>query len=350
MHEVLKALFEESIYFQDAQGEPIEGSVFIGEVEFPPVDVLRTDPVAYQDAFVAWLTETWLSEQQAAREEILARHNNASRYVDLRLAVRRDKVVPFVGSGMSVPSEFPTWSDFLRRIRAMSRMLVEELEMLLAAGRFEEAADRLALSMHRNRFDEQIEHRLRVEEPARITGAIRFLGAIFSGDVVTTNLDDLQETYRRGAGSEFTDTLVGHQIGGYRERRGGGERLLLKLHGDCHGRSGRVLLTAEYDVAYAVGSPVREELSWLYRSFHLLFLGCSLSEDRTMQLLAEVATQDANMLKHYAFLHDPGDHDQLLEREEFLAARGVYPIWYEGEHDEAITALLVGLVDDTVWY
>jgi type I restriction enzyme, S subunit len=80
-------------------------------------------------------------------------------------------------------------------------------------------------------------------------------------------------------------------------------------------------------------------------SNNLLFLGCSLGPDRTIQLVAEIAKSDKNMPKHYALLALPDTDDVRVDRENFLTERGIYPIWYDGGHDESITALLAGLLD-----
>jgi hypothetical protein len=104
-------------------------------------------------------------------------------------------------------------------------------------------------------------------------------------------------------------------------------------------------LPAEYAAAYEPGSTIREELTLLYRSNSLLFLGCSLGGDRTVQLVAEVAGSDANMPKHYAFLECPPTDRKRVERENWLTKRGIYPIWYTDDHDAAMSCLLSGLID-----
>jgi hypothetical protein len=39
----------------------------------------------------------------------------------------------------------------------------------------------------------------------------------------------------------------------------------------------------------------------------------------------------------------PSTNADRVEREDSLSARGIYPIWYEGPHDECLLALLDGL-------
>jgi hypothetical protein len=232
----------------------------------------------------------------------------------------------------------------MRTIRQHSSMQAKELEDLLSKWAYEEAAERLAAAMPGRLFDERIEHDLRIDDPDDICGAVVFLPELFNKLVLTTNLDDLLERMYELRDRRFSHVLSGCAIGGYRKAKAGSERILLKFHGDCRSRDGRVLGTTEYDKAYANGSPVREELTTIYRTHSILCLGCSLNPDRTVALLAEVAKLDPGMPKHYAFLQHPNDADTLLEREHFLTDRDVFPIWYPDDHDESIQALFVGMM------
>ena len=162
--------------------------------------------------------------------------------------------------------------------------------------------------------------------------------------ILTTNLDDLLERLYGARGRRFSHILFGGTIGEYRRIKANSERVLLKFHGDCQVRDGRVLGRTEYDKVYTSGSPLCEELTTIYRIHSLLFVGCSLNPDRTVELLAEVAKLDPLMPKHYAFLQHPNDADVLLEREHFLTDRDIFPIWYPGDHDESIQALFVGML------
>lgn len=345
MHQALRHFFEEQIQFHLPDGTLVDGSLFIGETEFFPVETLREDDNAYQAEYYKWLSETWTPEQDDRRNQILGLFANAKRYADLRDAVARRQVVPLVGSGMSVPSGLPTWSDLLRRIRAFTKIDPAPLEALLAVSAFEEAADLIASATNTNLLNERVEHELRIDTPDAIDGAVRILPAVFPDLVITTNLDDVLEQHYRRCNAEFSEVLPGQDIARYRGLKTPTRRFLLKLHGDCRRAETRVLRKGEYEKAYAPGGVVREELVLLYRTNHLLFMGSSLGPDRTVELIAEVATSDKSMPKHFALLPIPASDRARVDRENFLSERGIYPIWYEGPHDESILALLAGLLD-----
>ncbi len=339
----LRRLFEEQLSFRLADGMEIEGSIYLGSAELFPVETLLCDPAAYADAFENWLKDDWRPTQQEIRDEILRYAANEKRYLDLQDAVARLQVIPFIGSGMSVPSGLPTWSDFLCKVGAFAKCSPEEVEELIRESRFEEAADLLASRTNRRLLAERVEHDLRIDDVQSITGAIRLLPDLFGATVITTNLDDLLERLYRACDRPFQHVLYGTQLTRFRQIGGGAVQSLLKLHGDRRTSEGRILLSREYEAAYAPGSDVREELSLLCRSHSLLFLGCSLGPDRTVALVEAVARTDRAMPKHFCFCERPSDEEARVDRENFLTDRGIYPIWYGRVHDEALTALLDGL-------
>jgi len=258
--------------------------------------------------------------------------------------IERDQLVPFIGSGMSVPSGFPEWSDLLREIQTYTTFPADELEGLLANSQFEEAAAQLAQHAPRQLFDERIEHGLRVEDASGIQGPISLLPAVPHLAVITTNLDDVLEHVYTQAESDFSHVLAGADLSRYRTLKDSKSRFLLKIHGDYLHPKSRVLTVEEYNAAYIQGGPPREELTLLFRTCSLLFLGCSLGPDRTVQLVQEIASSDGHIQKHFTFLKAPNSNPERIQREHFLTERGIFPIWYDGSHDACITALLAGLI------
>lgn len=319
-------------------------NVVIGDTVFTPVSILRADSQAYREEFSKWRNDRWFPDQKERLESILSTHRNKKRFDDLCATLKNGQLIPFVGSGMSVPYGLLPWSKFLRNIRPDSSMPEQVLEDLLAHCEYEEAAERLATTMPNRLFDERIEHDLRIDKPDMICGAVVFLPALFDKLVLTTNLDDLLEQMYKLRKLSFSHVLVGDNIKEYRQIKAISERVLLKFHGDCRSREGRVLGKTEYEKAYCSDSPIREELKTIYRNHSILYLGCSLGHDRTVRLLEEVANSDSNMPKHYAFLKLPNNTDTLQLREHFLTSCDVFPIWYTDDHDESIQALFVGMM------
>ena len=340
----LERWFEDQLRFRLPDGTDGE-SASIGGAVFSPIEVLREFKATDQE-FDNWLNEEWKPGQYELRQEILSYSANAARYFDLKRAVGREQVVPLVGSGMSVPSGLPTWAKFLKKVGEFAQCDLSELKRLICSSAFEEAADLLSTSMDPRLFAERVEHDLRITNPDVINGPVCLLPGLFPKLVITTNLDNVLEDLYQLCDLRFGHTLSGSGLAEYRRLNDSKERFLLKLHGDCLNQTGRVLLSNEYDEAYALNSLPREELTLLYRRYSLLFLGCSLGPDRTVSLVQQVAGDDENIPKHYAFLTKPDNDEARRVRENALAQGGIYPIWYDFPHNEAIMALLDGLYSD----
>lgn len=314
----------------------------IGTRSFSPSDVLKSMPDAYKQDFRSWIWETWLPERSRILGDIKRFENNNARFSELCIAVAN--VVPFVGSGMSVPSGVPTWSDFLRRLRRASTLGATALERYVSEAQFEAAATALQTAMTKKLFNECFEQTFRVKTGFEVAGPIRLLPKAFDSSVITTNFDNVLEALYELRAQAFQQTLYGIGIKDYRRFKASGDRCLLKLHGNYRHPASRVLTRGEYSKFYGPRSPAAKEFALIFRTHSLLFLGCSLSNDRTMQLLRAVAVKDHAMPKHFAFLKKPADEQVRIEREQFLTERGIFTVWYENDHDEALEALLAGIL------
>lgn len=340
----LRPEFEESI----APALDADGVITIGRFSYTASDVLNlAGEDAYQQAFNDWIWEEWIPTRSDRKNEILRINSNASRYEDLKQMISSSRAIPFVGSGMSAPTGFPTWAKFLRETCRQTRgFTVTQLDRLLRCGDYETAASRVFAGMPPQLFNEQFEANFQLLPGRDIKGPVQLLPFLFDSIVITTNFDAILEGVYGNRRQTFQTTLKGLEIEEYRKKVAIGARCLLKLHGNYTETNGRVLLKEEYDAFYEPGCKGRKELSHIFQSGGLVFLGCSLLQDRTMLLLKEIADSDANMPRHYAFLQKPGTNPKTKEREHFLTERNIFPIWYDGDHNDDIEALLVGLMED----
>ena len=129
---------------------------------------------------------------------------------------------------------------------------------------------------------------------------------------------------------------------------GENRRVLVKLHGRANSSRHRIFTKTEYD-RYYEDDHAFESVIEAISNKTLLFLGCSLAVDRTLQCLARIVERRGheNVPRHYAFLKISKDEDEeeRLQRRDELAKANIYPIWYKDDHDESIEALLEKLAD-----
>jgi SIR2-like protein len=332
--------------FRETLGAEVDddGSVVVGGIPFTPVKILETEPESYKEAFLIWLNETWIPTRDETLKDILAHKTNEQRFFELTESVKGGRVVPFVGSGMTVPCGMPQWSRFLRDLRGSTKLTEDSLEQLLTQGLFEEAASQLRDAMPSHLFDERLDQTFKSRSDS--AGAIRLLPEIFTGTVITTNFDDVLEQLYKKSEKPYGEVLRGNAVGRFRKVRATGTRCLLKIHGHHSEGEGRVLTKEEYEAAYGHGCPARTELRSIFSTEPLLFMGCSLANDRTIRLLKEIVDSDPQTPRNFAFMSRPDDGTQI-DREHFLADRKIFPIWYDGDHNECVEALLVGILKAT---
>jgi hypothetical protein len=324
-----------------------DGVVRISRFAYTAADILSfAGDDAFQQAMGDWIWEEWVPFRRERANEILEFGSNSRRFAELKTMIESGGAIPFVGSGMSVPTGMPTWRAFLRETCARARGLsVADLETCLAAGEYEEAASRILNGMPPRLFNWCFESNFTIQPTHSIDGAVRLLPFLFESIVITTNFDPILENVYKSMDKAFQEILHGTAVSEFRRKQLNGTRCLLKLHGKHDVSQGRVLLKEEYDEFYQPESNGREELSLIFRRGGLFFLGCSLYQDRTMVLLKEIADADRNMPRHFALLSSPGE-ENLVEREHFLTERNIFPIWYDGDHSTDVEALLVALMHD----
>ena len=324
------------------------GIVRVGRFFYTGADIIKlAGDEAYKQAFNDWIWQDWIPSRRDRKDTLLKLEANDTRFNDLKQMIASGRSIPFVGSGLSCPTGMPTWGRFLRDTCKQTKgFTVAELDILLTSGDFEGAATRIFGGMPSQLFNERFESNFTIKQRQVIGGPVQLLPYLFDSIVITTNFDGILEFVYGSADKPFQVILHGMSVADFRKKVTLGSRCLLKLHGDYAANYGRVLLKNEYDDFYCKGCSGRIELSHVFRGGGLLFLGCSLWQDRTMALLKEIADSDQNMPRHYAFLPKPASKRKVIDREHFLTERNVFPIWYDGDHDTDIESLLVGLMED----
>lgn len=296
----------------------------------------------FDELFDDWLAE-YRERQIELADGILRRYGLEDRFRRLSEAHRVRKVMPFVGAGLSIPSGYPGWTHFLRKQLRDTAIAEADLELLITQGEYEQAAQKIAAELGAA-FNEAVDSTFGCTRD--LCGPIEMLPYVFPDSIVTTNFDNSLDRVYQNAETPFTEKLTGadsHEIRRMMLTEG---RILLMLHGKATSGRGRILTQEEYDQHYTNGVTLASTIHALCDSRNLLFLGCSLTVDRTLSAIKTRVQQVGHegLPKHYAFLQEPATDELRLQRQRELADCNIYPIWYpENTHDESIEALLVKL-------
>lgn len=331
----LKELFHESLNDEgivEVAGYPFYRDVILRELESE----------GYKEVFNDWLTRR-REDNLARAEEILAQFDNRRRFVKIQELYKRGAIIPFVGAGMSMPSGYPSWTSFLYEILNDTKIQKEAFDALISNGEYEEAAQLLFDNLPHGTFLERVENTF--DEPLKPCGSVQRLPLLFQSAVITTNFDNVIKKCFVDAGFPFEEELKGAEAIELPRQLGQNKRTLVKLHGTANTSRDRILTKSEYDRHYSDSATLKQVIEAI-SSKTLLFLGCSLTIDRTVKCLAEIMQEKGieNLPRHYAFLKI-NDGDDRLARRDQLSAANIYPIWYTEDHDECIEALLEKLAE-----
>jgi len=280
---------------------------------------------------------------------LLKYHEEAIEYIkqnelkpvfkDFVEAIKRKRIVPFIGAGLSSSSGYPLWGQALKEIvNKIDGLNVNDIETKLENYEYFDVAQTLwdAESAQvkryiRNRFSES---HLSLEGAI---GPINYITELSKGCVVTTNFDGLIENvigkgnlegYMHGLqqGNKFVSKLIK------------GERCILKLHGDVDEYDSYVFTNEQYIEAY--GSPIDftkplpKSLRQIYVTSSMIFLGCSLEKDRNLDLFNDVISdEDFDVPDHFAILPTPENGETQNQKDARLTDLKIRTLWYPaGDH------------------
>lgn len=240
-------------------------------------------------------------------------------------------VVPFIGAGLSVAGGFPSWKDHLRQQGRTAGIDKIHIEDLLGNGHYETVIEEIENIRGRDVFTQEI--RDVFSRTGNITDTTLLLTELFSDTLITTNYDRLiEQSFDTGQENAF------QVINGLNalEKPDADRVTIIKLHGDIKNPTRCILSRNQYDVAYGgdqldMTLPIPKLLSYHYRNSSLLFLGCSLNNDRIIQVFRAVkeALGDAVIPQHFSIEQAPEDEQEIVERNAHLANLGITAIWFE---------------------
>ncbi|GFE81881.1 hypothetical protein GCM10011487_38810 [Steroidobacter agaridevorans] len=344
---LLNAEYETSKDFNESfeSDEPIR----IGRLEFPKSRALFwLDRDAYYEAREEWRDGS-LQEQHEQCIKLLRDHGLETPFTELLAAVERGRLVPFVGAGMSKPMGMPLWGEALTELLGrLPGADAAAISALIDAGQFLAAAQALVEydAVQTTNF---IRTKYRVQK-MKLGGPMVLLPRIAKGCVITTNFDDAIELTYRGVDVEFSAYMHGTQEHNFFPRLVRGDRCLLKLHGDADNPATHILTKAQYDSGYGnpfdFHRPLPKALRQVFVSQSLLFLGCSLEQDWTLELFERAKHADEYAIpNHYAILPAPDNAQAKQQKATRLLRLNIQPLWYPADQHDFIDRYLQLIVD-----
>lgn len=345
------ALFE---YFTDFNewidgdyGQEIRERYGVDDLSQPSKAFYAGDAEAYHQAFKEFQQEriNQVLSKEYIEEQFGDTHwfvRNQERFEQLEKCLIENSVVPFVGAGLSVEGGFPSWKAHLKQQGRTSGIDAAHIDLLLGNGQYEEVINEIEQKGFRDAFIQEIKDVF--SKSGKLTETTLRLTELFTDTIITTNYDHLIEQAFDTSAENNIQLIDSSNIG---EKPDQNKTTVIKLHGDIVKPSQCILGKNQYDDAYGnraldLNKPIPKLLSFHYRTSNLLFIGCSLNQDRTMQVFKAVKDEIGDVARppHFSLESMPDTEDELSVRNNYLLSFGITPIWFPKGSYEFIEQIL----------
>ncbi len=267
---------------------------------------------------------------------------NQRRFDQLLGRLATKDTLPFVGAGLSVPGGFSSWEGHLWHQAETAGLARADMQALLDEGQYESVIEQIVALRGREVFVQDI--RDEFDRNGTIPDVVFRLAELFSDTVVTTNYDRLIEQAFETGNPEPVQIITGENATEFPDAE---KTTVVKLHGDIRRPGHCVLSKDQYDAAYGADEidlslPIPKLLDYYFRNNSLLFLGCSLHNDRTIQVFKAIKASHHgdDLPQHFVVESCPESLEELRSRNAFLASLGLTGIWFETKRYECVEGIL----------
>lgn len=335
-------------WLDSEEGQPAQAEYGVDALPQPSKALFSGDRKGYDEAFQEYrkgrrheaLGESYLGEQFGDDHWFQRNLAHFNQLVDLMHA---GSIVPFVGAGISAAAGFPSWKDHLRQQGKTAHLEAQRIEELLVSGRYEIVLEEIEAARGRETFIQEI--RDVFSRTGTVPDVVWRIAEIFTDTLITTNYDRLIEQACETGEAGRVQIINGMNA---LEKPDPNKMTIVKLHGDIRDPKRCILSKNQYDEAYGNGElnlhkPIPKLLAYHYKNSNLLFLGCSLINDRTVQVLRHIRGgmgEEEEMKQHFSIEQAPEVHELLAQRNAELAKLGITPIWFEKERYEYVESIL----------
>ena len=273
--------------------------------------------------------------------------SNEGRLIDIRK--NRKNIVPFIGAGVSKGCGLYTWQELLDKL-AVEYFTKEEIEDLkLNKNVFDYAEEIVKASGNSEMIMRRIRELISTAD-VHLTEIPYLLVSMFSPMVITTNYDSILEEVSINSKLGRIKPLLPCLVEQMHKAIVLDERRLLKLHGSVEEISSFVFSLSHYKKYYGEKGDREKRLlpAYLSRIFEdkkVLFVGCSLDEDYTLEILKECMEKN-HYISHYAIVPYLKDEKQQIIRQRKFTSMGIEPIFYPEGDFQAVGRLVTYLSDE----
>ena len=347
-HQLFEYYADFNDWLDSEEGTPTRETYKVDGISIPSKAFYAGDTEAYKQAFREYrknrrhevLNERYLCDQFTDNHWF---DRNIQRFDQLVDRLEGRDVVPFIGAGLSVAGSFPTWEGHLRGQGRTAGIESAHIENLLAHGEYETVIAEIEAHRGRDVFIQEV--RDVFARTGEITSTTLLITELFTDTVITTNYDRLiEQAFDTGIPNNY-QLLTGEDV----LQDAAPDRVsILKLHGDIKDPANCILSKNQYNAAYGdseidITLPIPKLLEYYYKNSSLLFLGCSLNNDRSIQVFRAIKQKIGDTVfppQHFAIEQAPESEQELVARNEYLARLGITGIWFEQGRFDYVESML----------
>lgn len=267
---------------------------------------------------------------------------NEKRFEQLIGQISESNTVPFVGAGIPAQVGFPSWKKHLIDQGKTSGIDASHVTTLLNEGNYERVIEEIEAKGYRDAFLREIKDIF--SDKLEPNETYRLITDLFPNKALTTNYDQtLEQAYVTFKSSKIQIIESSNIL----ENLDYTKTSVIKLHGDINHPSKCIISKKQYEEAYGemsldLSKSIPSLLKYYFENKSLLFLGCSLNRDRTMEVFkaAKEAFPD-ELFSHFSIEALPETKEELEERNNYLAGFGISAIWYPKGSYEYIEKILL---------
>lgn len=347
----LRKTFNAWLDSDDDEAVDLLKALGIGRVVAPSKALFAGDRIAYGEELERFHTRRLDIALGHGRIDDHWLGKNRAHFNALLEPLKARNVIPFVGAGISCAASLPTWTaHILHQARSAGFDRTTVLSRL-KSGEYEAVIDEIIASRGAGIFSQEMRDAFdgTISEVKLATMVVQLTKSV----IVTTNYDRVLEQAFSTLGEPSVELVTAGEDNARMIRaQSNGQRALLKLHGDIRSPATWILSGSQYDANYGAGIPdmklpLPRKLRHVFEHGSILFLGCSLVEDRTLRVFESLVVEAglANVPRHFAILEAPMVEADLTAHNARLANLSIDAIWYPHGAHEYVQLLIFELLE-----
>ena len=257
-------------------------------------------------------------------------------------------VLPFVGAGLSAFA-YDTWEQLLIKLSSdLSNKDKKSIQKAVKVGDYFTASDLLCEKYGETLFYNELRDVFsedKIDDDELKKSAAYLIPKLCQGDCITTNFDRVLEHACR-LNNIVPDRAIPtdtNQLNEYLRNGNKKSALVFKIHGDILSNKDDIIVTGKsYNEHYGIDTPLRKQLTRWIDSRKLLFIGASLKQDRTVDIIKERMEEG---MYNYT-IYGCKQYDIPLLKKHF-EEMNTMAIFYDSSDHKNLKTILLKLIKDT---